>query len=288
MLPFFFRIKIPSTSPSLPAFTYTKQLPHKHTQPPATSAKAINIMSVPHTETVAFFGASTGVGLAALKHTLATGRQCVALCRTPAKLAAILPPQSHPNLKIVQGNAHDVTAVSACLLARPGALVDHIISTIGGAFVPSKLSIDDPEVCRRGMAVLLEALAKLRSDGVVGKPYIVVCSTTGLSRFGRDIPVAMIPMYHVLLKVPHQDKIIMEDNLVSSGEDFTIVRASLMVSEEETTKDVRVGIEDPKTGRESAAIGYTITKADAGRWIAENLVLKKQEKYYKKIAMITT
>jgi hypothetical protein len=84
--------------------------------------------------------------------------------------------------------------------------------------------------------------------------------------------------------VPHEDKLIMEDDLISSGESFTIVRASLMVSEEETTKEVRVGIEDPKTGRESAAIGYTITKGDAGRWIAENLVLKKQEKYHKKIA----
>ncbi|KAH8162499.1 hypothetical protein CIB48_g5765 [Xylaria polymorpha] len=245
-------------------------------------------MADAHSETVAFFGASGGVGLAALKHTLATGRKCVALCRNPAKLSAILPLESNPNLRIVQGNAHDVTAVSKCLLAQPGVLVDQIISTIGGAFVASKLTIDDPEVCRKGMTVLLIALAGLRRDGAVGKPHIVVCSTTGLSRFGRDIPIAMVPLYHVVLKVPHEDKVIMEDNLVSSGESFTIVRPSLMVADEDTTKVVRVGIEDPKTGRKSSAIGYTITKFDAGRWIAETLILKKQEEYSNKIAMITT
>ncbi|KAI8952138.1 hypothetical protein F4801DRAFT_542060 [Xylaria longipes] len=245
-------------------------------------------MADTQTQTVAFFGASGGVGLAALKRTLATGRRCVALCRNPAKLTAILLLEPNPNLQVVQGNAHDATAVSKCLLARPGVLVDQVISTIGGAFVASKLSIDDAEVCRKGMAVLLEALASLRRDGAVGKPHIVACSTTGLSRFGRDIPIAMVPLYHVLLKVPHEDKVIMEDRLVASGEDFTIVRPSLMVAEEETTKEVRVGIEDPKTGRKSAAIGYTITKYDAGRWIAETLVLKRDEEYSNKIAMITT
>ncbi|KAF2969774.1 hypothetical protein GQX73_g3859 [Xylaria multiplex] len=236
------------------------------------------------TETVAFFGASGGVGLAALQRTLATGRQCVALCRNPAKLTAILPPESNPNLKVIKGNAHDVTAVATCLLARPGVLVDQVVSTIGGAFIASKMTIDDPEVCRKGMAILLDALTNLRRDGAVGKPQIIVCSTTGLSRFGRDIPVAMIPLYHYGLKVPHEDKVIMEDRLVSSGEHFTIVRPSLMVSDKETTKEVSVGIEDPKTGRESTAIGYTISKPDAGRWIAENLVLKKQTRYNQKIA----
>ncbi|KAI0509642.1 hypothetical protein F5B22DRAFT_616333 [Xylaria bambusicola] len=239
-------------------------------------------------ETVAFFGASGGVGLTALKDTLRSGRHCVALCRTPSKLAAILPPESNPNLKIVQGNSHDVTAVSSCLLAEPGVLVDKIVSTIGGAFIASKMTLDDPEVCQKGIAVLLEALTNLRNNGAVGKPHITVCSTTGLSKFGRDIPIAMIPLYHIMLKVPHADKIIMEERLVSSGEDFTIVRPSFMASEIETTKKVNVGIEDPIIGRESAAIGYTISKSDAGRWVAENLILQKHTKYSKKIAMITT
>ncbi|KAI0967789.1 hypothetical protein F4678DRAFT_234299 [Xylaria arbuscula] len=237
-------------------------------------------------ETIAFFGASGGVGLSALKTTLASGRQCIALCRNPSKLAAILPPESNPNLKIVQGNAHDITAVSSCLLARSGVLVDQIITTIGGAFDAGKMTIDDPEVCRKGMATLLEALKNLRSQGASGNTRIVACSTTGFSKYGRDIPILMIPLYHFMLKVPHEDKIIMEERLVSSGENFVLIRPSFMVSEKETTKEVKVGVEDPKTGRESSAIGYTISKTDAGRWVGENLILKRQ--YNNKIVMITT
>jgi hypothetical protein len=64
------------------------------------------------------------------------------------------------------------------------------------------------------------------------------------------------------------------------------VRASLLTTGE-TTKEVRVGIEDPKTGRESEAIGYFISREDSGKWVAENLILKTEEKYVDKIAMIT-
>ena len=131
-------------------------------------------MASTHVETIAFFGASGGVGLAALKETLRTGCQCVALCRTPSKLAAILPPESNPNLKIVQGNAHDIPAVSSCLLARPGVLVDQVISTIGGAFVASKMTLDDPEVCQKGINVLGECLRRLRKDGARRQTHIGV------------------------------------------------------------------------------------------------------------------
>ncbi|CAJ2506558.1 Uu.00g006880.m01.CDS01 [Anthostomella pinea] len=239
-------------------------------------------------ETVAFLGASTGVGLSALKHTLATGRRCIALCRNPAKLAAILPTESNPNLAIVQGNAKSVEDVSKCLKASHGKLVDTVVSSIGAAPVMNKLSIsiDDPVVCRKGMATLLEAIENLRRDGATGKPYIVACSTTGMSRFGRDIPALMVPLYHVMLKVPHEDKAAMEDRLIASQEDFTIVRMSFLLNGE-TKKQVRVGIEDPKAGRESEAVGYFITREDAGKWIAEDLVRNRVARYNKKIVMVT-
>ena len=78
----------------------------------------------------------------------------------------------------------------------------------------------------------------------------------------------------------------MEDSLAASNEDFTIVRATWLVNGERD-REIRVGIEDPKTGRESEAIGYTISREDAGWWIAENLVLKRDTKYLRKIATIT-
>lgn len=96
----------------------------------------------------------------------------------------------------------------------------------------------------------------------------------------------MVPLYSVLLEVPHEDKKIMEDKLTDSGEDFTILRASLLVEGEMET-GIRVGVEDPKTGRESEAIGYTISREDAGKWIAQNLLLKREARYEKKIVTIT-
>lgn len=237
-------------------------------------------------KSVAFFGASTGVGLSALKHILSAGHQCTALCRTPSKLTTIFPTGIAPNLKIIQGNAHDVASVSKCLQGEDGKLVDAVVSTIGARPVLSKLSIDDPEVCRKGVATLLEALAELRRSGATGSPHIIACSTTGLSRFGRDVPLAVVPLYHILLKVPHEDKVIMEDRLVASQEAYTIVRPSLLTNGE-STKAIRVGIEDPKTGRDSKAIGYSISREDAGKWIADKLVLMRDAKYSNKIAMIT-
>ena len=239
-----------------------------------------------HCKTVTFLGASTGVGLSALKHTLAAGHRCIALCRIPSKLTAIFPPDTTPNLQVVQGNAHDIAAVSGSLVAEKGKLVDAIISTIGGKFILSKITIDDKDVCRKGITTILEALAQLRSGGATGRPHIVVGSTTGMSRFGRDVPFATIPMYHIMLKVPHEDKRVMEDRLVESGEAYTIVRASLLV-DGETKKEIRVGIEDPKTGRESKAIGYTISREDTGKWVADNLVLQLNGKYVNRIVTVT-
>lgn len=80
-------------------------------------------------KTVAFLGASTGVGLAALTHILAAGHECIALCRTPSKLTAAFLPTTTPSLKIIEGNAHDISAVSQCLQSSDGKLVDFVITT---------------------------------------------------------------------------------------------------------------------------------------------------------------
>ncbi|KAH7324563.1 hypothetical protein B0I35DRAFT_388414 [Stachybotrys elegans] len=238
------------------------------------------------TKTIAFIGASTGVGLSALKHTLAAGHHAIALCRTPSKLADLLPASSHPNLRIIQGNAKDAESVAQCLVKPDGSLVDAVVSTVGGKFIPSRLTIDDPQVCRLAMRALLDAIAQLRRQGAAGRPLVVVCSTTGISCAGRDVPLLLVPLYHVGLKVPHEDKRIMEDDLVASGEDFAIVRCSLLVDGASETP-IRVGIEDPKAGLESAAIGYTISREDAGRWFADNLILKDAGSYRNKLVTIT-
>ncbi|KAF4990232.1 hypothetical protein FGRMN_8592 [Fusarium graminum] len=237
-------------------------------------------------KTVTFFGASTGVGLSALKHTLGAGYNCVALCRNAAKLEALVSTETHPNLRIIEGNAHDIESVKSCLVNPDGSIVDEVVSTIGGKPILHKLTIDDPNCCRVGMTTLLAALAQVRGQGASGKPRITVFSTTGMSDFGRDYPLLLYPIYAIALKVPHEDKKIMETSLVDSGEDFTVVRASLLV-DGETETTVRVGVEDPKSGRESLEIGYTISREDSGRWLAENLLIIKKPEFVNKIISIT-
>ncbi|KAJ4265957.1 hypothetical protein NW762_003930 [Fusarium torreyae] len=235
-------------------------------------------------KTVAFFGASTGIGLSALKHTLAAGHYCVALCRVPAKLEPLT--KTYPNLRVIEGNAHDLKVVTGCLKKSDGTIVDEIVSSIGAKPVPYKMTIDDPQVCQVGMAVLLDALTQLRSKGATGKPLIIALSTTGTSHFGRDYPFVLSLLYTIGLKVPRDNKIVMEQKLAKSGEDFCIVRASLLVNGGSKTP-IRVGIEDPSTGREHEEIGYTISREDAGKWIADNLLLIRVPEYINKIASIT-
>lgn len=244
--------------------------------------------TTPSPKTVAFLGASNGVGHFALKHTLAAGHTCIALCRTPSTLTDALPLATHPNLRVIQGNAHDLPAVISLLRKPDGTgLVDTVVTTIGAK--PS-LSLDAMaaarDVCQKGMATLLAAIAQLREQGVGGRPHIITCGTTGMSRFGRDIPLAQVPLYKVLLATPHADKRVMEDAVVESGEEFTLVRCGWLLNGERKGRAIRVGIEDPRKGVEVLEIGYAISREDAGRWFAENLVIGKDPKYLNKTATI--
>ncbi|TQV91570.1 NAD(P)-binding domain [Cordyceps javanica] len=230
---------------------------------------------------IAFLGASTGVGLGALQHSLKAGHQCAALCREPKKLDNL----KCANLKIVEGNAHDQSSVAKLIVAPDGTFVDEIITTIGGKFSTSKMGIDQPQVCEIGMDTIIAAISSLRGQGVAGAPHIVACSSTGVSKFGRDLPLLMVPLY-MSLKGPHADKIKMEEKLVASGEKFTVIRASLLTNGE-SERAIRVGIEDPRTGFESKAIGYTISREDAGKWVARNLIQDMDLVYLNKMVVIT-
>jgi hypothetical protein len=235
--------------------------------------------------TITYLGATGGVGLASLKRALNANMTCIALVRTPSRLTAHFP-SNPPNLIIKEGNAHDVDAVAACL-THEGRMVDKIAFSIGGAFDFSRLTIDDTEVCRKGMTTLLKALEKVRNGGITGRPLISAVSTTGISSHTRDVPLLFVPLYHVMLKVPHVDKKIMEDTLTSSGERFVVVRPSLLVDGENPNKKIRVGVEDPIKGVKSKEVGYTISREDVGRWMFEQLVVKDGEGFEGKMVSVT-
>ncbi|KAK2007859.1 hypothetical protein LZ32DRAFT_34530 [Colletotrichum eremochloae] len=249
-------------------------------------------MSPANPKTILFLGATGGCGLSALRRSLDAGFTCIALCRTPSKLASVLLPEQYPNLRIAQGNAHEAHVVARHLVSPldPIRFVDAVVSSIGAWFDMRKMNLEDVHVCEKGMAVLLDALRNLRTEkGVSGNPRILGLSSTGISKFGRDTPLLIAPLYKGLLHVPHEDKRAMEELLFASNEAWTVVRASLLTNgKEQPPGAVRVGLEDPSKGVEQLAIGYTISREDVGRWIFENVLQKDgNDEFVRKVATIT-
>jgi hypothetical protein len=182
-------------------------------------------------------------------------------------------------LRLEQGNAHSADDLVRCLLppnnttASPPKLPDAIIFSIGN-MVSLNMSNFDREVCEKGMVALLTALNTVRTqNNATGRPRLVALSSTGISPLGRDLPLLMMPLY-AALKVPHADKKKLEEKTVASGEEWTIVRPSLLTDGKESgSEKVRVGVEDP-VGKKVEVVerGYTISREDVGKWIFEKVV----------------
>ncbi|KAF7596515.1 hypothetical protein BBP40_001387 [Aspergillus hancockii] len=250
--------------------------------------------------TVAFFGATGGCVLSCLILTLNAGRHCTALVRNPSKLQDML--QQHgvsdsiikQNLTLIEGNVTDVAAVQQALLGPDNQPVDFVISGIGGRMNfsnPIWPTLDDPTVCQTAMRTILTAARNLSQA-----PQLVVLSTTGISK-KRDLPVAMMPMYHWMLKVPHEDKRQMEALIHQEMErplgeraisDFIIVRPSFLTDGDgDGMAKIKEGTE------EQPAVGYVISRSDVGRWLFERVVRlgklsREQSLYLGKAITITT
>lgn len=219
------------------------------------------------------------------------------MARNPEKLRELLQQRQVPestiadSLVVITGSVTDTGAVKDTLLYK-NLPVDFIISGIGGR--PSfenalQPSLDNPTICQNAIRSILTVAPQepLMSDS---KPLLIVISTTGISQYGRDVPLIMLPLYHWALKVPHRDKAGMEllirEEMVKPIEkrgiqSCTVVRPSLLTNGEGGLEDVRVGLE------ETPAVGYTISRSQVGRWIFENL-LSRHSEYVGKVVAITS
>ncbi|KAF4609626.1 hypothetical protein G7Y89_g15829 [Cudoniella acicularis] len=243
---------------------------------------------------IAFFGATGGCAAACLAQSLQAGHNCTALVRNSTKLTNILsslsisPETISQHLTIIEGNVKDPIAVSRTLF--PASLnpsdpsngnnsVSIIISGLGSIPVWKKWSllpsIEDPTLCADGMSIILSSL---RARKPVTKPLLVAISTTGLSKYGRDYPLLLFPIYAWLLHVPHMDKHLMEEAVIEAvkGEEavlgeYAVVRASLLTSGEALGMGkIRWQVEDGAVTKN--AIGYTISRNDVGGFIFEEMV----------------
>jgi len=257
---------------------------------------------------IAFFGATGGCALNALVLTIKAGYPTIALARTPAKLTKLLT-EKHgisqsslsSNLQIITGSATDITAVKSLLAYNPAFILSGLGA--GAKFqwsLTAPATIDQPSLCGDSAHILLTALHELKQENkLTTKPFFAVISTTGISKT-RDVPWIFMPLYHVLLKVPHIDKRKMEDagieealkgDSVLAG--FTTVRASLLTSGTlKGTAAVRCGWERHETDTEGEAgpgpaIGYFISRADVGNWIFENLVDGQAAEWNRRLVTVT-
>lgn len=195
-------------------------------------------------------------------------------------------------LTIIVGDARDSTAVTQTLFptvlnpTNPTSgnnAVNLIVSGMGcypvmkkGYWLPQQ---EDPTLCQDAITTIFNAL---RSRRPVVKPGLVMLSTQGISKFGRDYPLLLMPLYALLLHRAHEDKRVME-NLASEAvkeeegpiESFVIVRPSLLTAGKAYgLKSVRWDIEDGGVAKN--AIGYWISRADVGGFVFENVVLPFQ------------
>lgn len=206
--------------------------------------------------------------------------------RNPQKLIDLLathgisPETISSRLTVITGNIKDPVNVSQTILPATAIIVSGLgVSSVRkqGAWFPV---IDDWTTCQDGVSTILEVLRLRRAADV--KPLLVIISTTGISKFGRDIPLPMVPLYHCMLSVPHKDKEAMElmvvdamnnerDNDAIIGE-YVIVRPSLLTNGPVREGAVRADIEDGNVAKK--AIGYTISRKDVGGYIFEEVVQK--------------
>ncbi|KAH9845341.1 NAD(P)-binding domain, partial [Teratosphaeria destructans] len=245
-------------------------------------------LSLQMSRAIAFFGATGGCAGHALAHSLNAGYDCRALARTPSKLIAATNEKGvsietiEKHLTVIEGNVKDVEAVKQTLSLGDGTgrVVDMVVSGIGGTpalqwSLRRPVVLTDRTVCQDAISTILEALRRLKSSI---RPSLFTVSTTGISPKPkpRDVPLLFVPFYMWALQDPHEDKKVMEERLADHMllphgqqvlETYVNVKASLLMD------GPGMGLEKVREGiDEKPAIGYTIQRADVGKWIFERLV----------------
>lgn len=160
---------------------------------------------------------------------------------------------------------------------------------------PLKPTLDDPVVCQSAMSAVVASLKDIVSQSAnrhARRPLLTAISTTGLAA-KRDIPIAMVPLYHWMLGTAHEDKRVMEkmvEDAKAEGliRDYVIVRASLLTDgKREGLEKVRVGWEGGEAEGKGPAVGYTISREDVGGFIFDEVVNEQMGKYCGKKVTVT-
>lgn len=207
------------------------------------------------------------------------------MARTPKKLTDLLTARGVPpttlstQLTLIEGSATDLNAITQTLFPENLPPASMVISGVGGTpdfSQPLSPKFVGKTICQDTIRNILEVLREQR-HGYKQKPVLVAISSTGLTK-ERDIPLAMVPLYNWMLKVPHADKRVMEElifeevgkpELEKAISDYVIIRPSFLTSGESQREKVRV-LKGQGEGQNTAVgiscpfVGYTICREDVG------------------------
>ncbi|KAK6535057.1 hypothetical protein TWF281_006355 [Arthrobotrys megalospora] len=267
-------------------------------------------MSQP-TKTIAFFGATGGTALAALELSLRAGYNCSAIVRSADKLKEMLSKTTPTtNLRVIEGDALKPEPVREVLVdPSTGTVVDTIIYGLGArptSLNPLTAKFLFPNICEDTTKVILSVLGELKPAVA---PFICSVSTTGVSG-SKDVPFFYGPLYHWMLKTPHDDKGKMEELVKGAGADgtfrgWTLVRPTLLTDGEATHGQVKAGYEGLEKSKDfggqltlaeggngwrsvnNNAIGYTISRKDVGAFIFEEAVVNGGSRFAAKTVTLT-
>lgn len=274
--------------------------------------------------TLAYIGASRGVGFAAYSalasahpdaRSVLMVRKPDAVRESPHYLSLDAVIKEHTTL--LMGDVHNsdcieelldecgsnLSAITYSVGQTPPATFSGTIKAIGKGF-----PIDPPDLCCRGLIIILKAIQK-RYDSYVVKPKLVIVSSMGMGKVAhRTIPLTLRYLYSVVLKNAHADKIAMEvalskallpssvhprffpspseinprvttpadiDSAVTpfiAPQDVCVIRPALFTDGEPKGKEHYRVIQEGPGNDESAGKGmHTIARKDVGGFIARLL-----------------
>lgn len=230
---------------------------------------------------VLLLGASRNIGYSVAQRLLAKGHTCTLLLRRPDAM------ESDPTMseyirnglaKPVRGDAlvrEDVQA--AWDVANADGQVDVIFFGIGGepSFSLTKGFIITPgDLTTRSMSVLLSIV---ESSAV--RPRLVTISSNGLDKRTHSLlPLPLRIFYGWFLRVPHEDKIGLENNIkqATSSEGWLDPKNSVVVRPSILTSGKCLADTKPDAYRagEELSSAWTVSRADVGHFVVEKILVE--------------
>jgi putative NADH-flavin reductase len=187
------------------------------------------------------FGATGRTGVEVVRQGLAQGHQVTAVVRDPARLE--VPP--HEQLEVVTANGFDPSEIAPAISGR-----EVVVSALGPR------GRGPTTVCRDAARGIISAMS------TAGVRRLVVVSNSGMHTEGDGVFTRRLvkPILIRLLREGYEDMQAMEDLVVASGLEWTIVRPPRLTH-------------GPHTGRIASSVdrnvrgSFTISRADLADYV---------------------